>query len=144
MCYHVFLSLYLALSTRSNFYALLENRLVQTLKSYNARTIQGPYGYHSSGTSASHVGRIDFDGSGGCVFDDLVYTEVKKGIRRKSTSCKYTVNPNGLGSITAEFTGSSPDETETFPLEFVIVHGGEKMITIRMDEFITGGELSRQ
>jgi len=119
--------------------------LPQKLKIYNKRTIQGPYGYHSSGISASHIGRVDFDGVGGCKFDDIVYTELQQGIRRKSTSCTYVVYPNGLGNLLAEFSSDDGSEAiDTLPLEFVIVKGGEKILTTRADEYITGGELSRQ
>jgi hypothetical protein len=71
------------------------------------------------------VGLFTFDGNGGCsVVDQLNVASIglvpPSGFRT-STSCQYTVNPDGTGTLVASFGGNPGDIDGPGSLTFAIV-----------------------
>jgi hypothetical protein len=94
-------------------------------------------------TPAAAVGIMDFDGNGGCEIVDQINIggqAISPAGFRTSTTCSYAVNPDGTGTIIAEFTGD-PGPT---PLSFVIVDDKNELRFIRTDVGVAEGVAKRQ
>src|SRR5687767_4522266 len=98
---------------------------------FSDRTIRGVYGFSGAGTlaggaiQAAVAGLNSFDGDGGC------------GVRARlnaggavhsvsSTSCSYSVNPDGTGSARITLTGT-PFPLPEFRSDFVIVDNADEI-----------------
>lgn len=116
---------------------------------YTNKRIHGNWGFSASGTivppalpaatPAAAVGIITFDGEGGCSISDTINIGGTSA-SRTSTTCTYSVNPDGSGSLSALFPGD-PGPT---PLSFVIVDNAKEIRFIRTDLGVASGVASRQ
>jgi hypothetical protein len=93
------------------------------------------------------VGLYTFDGAGGCtVVDQLNIASLglvpPTGFRR-STSCQYTVNEDGTGTLEASFGGDVGDINGPGSLTFAIVDKGEIRF-IRADPGAVGTGVARK
>ena len=98
-------------------------------------SIKGSWGYNSSfglllpptvpePLPFAGMGRMHFDGRGGCEVSALGNLNGQT-IPSTSSSCTYTVNPDGTGSSEAVFPGTPI--SGPIPVAFVIVDGGREM-----------------
>jgi hypothetical protein len=117
------------------------------------RTVRGDWGFSARGTivdpetfaqvPAAAVGIFTFDGAGGCTITDQINIggqAIPPSGFRTSTACSYNVNPDGTGTLVAEFTGD-PGPT---PLSFVIVDNKKELQFIRTDAGVAQGVARRQ
>jgi hypothetical protein len=114
---------------------------------FSNQTLRGAWGFSSSATvlppaaasatPAVVVGLMTFNGNGGC---SIIETFNAGGFSssQASTSCSYTVNPDGTGTLLAQ-SPSGPT-----PLSFVIVDGNQELRFIRTDVAVASGVARRQ
>ncbi len=92
-------------------------------------------------TPAAAVGILNFDGVGGCSITDTVNIGGTVIGPRTSTTCTYSVNPDGTGTFSVAFPGD-PGPT---PISFVIVNKAKEIRTIRTDNVaVAAGVAKRQ
>jgi hypothetical protein len=113
------------------------------------RSLAGRWGFAAAGTvsppavpsaaPAAASGTMVFDGAHGCRIADTIDVG-GTATSRISTSCRYTVDADGRGSLVAEF----PDEPAPVPLSFVVVRDGSELLFIRTDAVVAKGVAERQ
>lgn len=118
-------------------------------KVFDAASVEGDWGFSASGTilppalpaatPAVAVGTLSFDGIGSCTLSDTINIGGVSA-SRTSTSCSYTVNPDGTGTITVLLPGD-PGPT---PLSFVLVDKARELRFIRTDLGVASGVAKRQ
>jgi hypothetical protein len=101
--------------------------------SFSNHSLQGAYGFISSGTLFGDpgiaVGRTTFGGQGICTFVIRVNIAATRGTEPiDATSCTYGVQPDGTGTLTVVIPGLG-----TFTIAFVIVDNGQELHTISLD-----------
>lgn len=116
---------------------------------FTNKSIQGDWGFSAAGTivppalpvaaPAAAVGIMTFDGMGGCSISDTINIGGTSASRTSST-CTYSVNADGSGSLSALFPGD-PGPT---PLSFVIVDNRTEIRFIRTDLGVASGVARRQ
>jgi hypothetical protein len=116
---------------------------------FTNKSIRGTWGFSAAGTivppavpaatPAVAVGVMSFDGKGGCSISDTINIGGTSA-SRTSTTCSYAVNPDGTGSLSAQFPGD-PGPT---PLSFVIVNNKDEIRFIRTDLGVASGVAKRQ
>lgn len=116
---------------------------------FTNQRIRGNWGFSAAGTilppalpattPAAAVGIMTFDGTGGCSITDTINIGGMSA-SRTSTTCTYSVYPDGSGSLSALFPGD-PGPT---PLSFVIVGNAKEIRFIRTDLGVASGVASRQ
>lgn len=117
---------------------------------FNENSIRGTWGFSAQGTvlapdppgpfPAAAVGIMEFSSNGDCSITDVVNFGGAATPVRTSTECTFTVNPDGMGTILAEFPGD-PGPT---PLSFVIVDNKRELQFIRTDAGVARGVAKRQ
>jgi len=122
---------------------------------FSTRSIKGYYGYNSSysvlvATGANQpvvpalpfagMGRIFFDGQGGCTVSSIGNLN-GQSIPATSSSCVYTVNPDGTGTSDATFPGTPI--ADPIPIAFVITDGGDEL-RVLLTKFIVGTFTARR
>ncbi len=117
---------------------------------FTDKTIQGKWGFSASGTivppalpgptSVVAVGIMAFDGGGLCVITDTINIGGQSIFSRTSESCAYQVNPDGNGTLSAQFAG----DPGPVPLSFTLVNNANKFRFIRTDLGIASGVAERQ
>jgi hypothetical protein len=105
-------------------------------RSFSARSIKGSYGFSTNGFGmvlppsvpapipAADLGRIVFDGDGGCSIS-LTANFNGQMTTAQSATCTYTVNADGTGTNSATFPGTPL--VGPIPLVFVIVDDGREI-----------------
>jgi hypothetical protein len=118
---------------------------------FSNRTIKGHYGFNSSlawllppaapqAVPAAGMGRIVFDGEGQCEVTSVANFNGNVA-QLASSSCSYSVDPNGMGSAEAVFPGGSvPGPVD---VSFVIVDRGWE-IRFLNTKFILGTFTARR
>lgn len=122
---------------------------------FSHRTLKGYYGYNSSysvlvatGPNQAVVpalpfagmGRIFFDGQGGCQVSSIGNVN-GQSIPSTSSSCVYDVNPDGTGTSEAVFPGTPI--ADAIPIAFVITDGGDEFRAL-VTKFIVGTFTARR
>jgi hypothetical protein len=113
-------------------------------KGFSNASVQGHWGFGSSlgelvsgppqPLPTAAVGRIFFDGAGGCQVQSITNTNGVT-VRLDSSQCTYHVDPDGFGTSEATFPGSPfPDPV---PVAFVITDHGRE-IRFVVTKFIVG------
>jgi hypothetical protein len=102
---------------------------------FSIRTIKGAYGFNSSlgwllppaapqAVPAAGMGRVTFDGEGHCQVTSVANFDGNIA-HLSSSSCSYSVDPNGMGSAEAIFPGApAPGPLD---VSFVIVEHGREI-----------------
>jgi hypothetical protein len=119
---------------------------------YNDRSIKGTWGFSGSfgvfippGTDQQlpmvGMGRAVFDGHGGCQVTSIVNLNGQT-VTSQSSSCKYRVGPDGIGTSEAVFPNAPV--TDPFPISFVIVDGGRELRAINTRFIVSGLVFKRQ
>ena len=90
-------------------------------ESFSEKSLKGAYGLSAfgsiGGAPASAIGRIVFDGDGGCSETAILNVGgVATPLATVPGGCTYTVNPDGTGTIDADFGPGG-----AFSANFVIV-----------------------
>jgi hypothetical protein len=113
-------------------------------KGFSNASVQGQWGFGTSlgelvsgppqPLPTAAVGRIFFDGAGGCQVQSITNTN---GVttRLDSSLCTYHVGPDGFGTSEATFPGSP--FTDPVPVAFVIIDHGRE-IRFVVTKFIVG------
>jgi hypothetical protein len=122
---------------------------------FNNRTIKGFYGFNSSygllvATGPNQpvvpplpfvgMGRIFFDGEGGCKVSSIGNLN-GQSIPTTSSSCVYNVTPDGFGTAEAVFPGTPI--ADPIPIAFVITEGGNEFRAMQT-KFIVGTFTARR
>ena len=122
---------------------------------FSNRSLKGYYGYNSSygllvatapgqpvvpALPFAGMGRIYFDGQGGCKVSAIGNVN-GQSIPSTSSSCAYTVNPDGTGTSEATFPGAPI--ADPIPLAFVITDGGDEFRAL-LTKFIVGTFTARR
>jgi hypothetical protein len=122
---------------------------------FSTRTLKGYYGFNSSfsmfvatgpnqplvpALPFASMGRIFFDGEGGCKVSSIGNVN-GQSIPSTSSSCSYTVNPDGTGTSVAVFPGTPI--ADPIPLAFVITDGGDEFRAL-VTQFIVGTVTARR
>jgi hypothetical protein len=113
---------------------------------YTNRSIQGIWGFSSQlamflppgggpPVPTAGVGRISFDGKGGCSVTSVVNVNGQT-VTSQSSSCSYSVSPDGMGTSQAVFPGTPI--SDPVPISFVIVDQGRELLAINT-RFLVGG-----
>jgi hypothetical protein len=116
---------------------------IQATSSFSVRTLKRTYGLSGSGTllggtvQAAIVGVNSFNRAGGCAISAQInafgtVTPVS------STSCSYTVNPDGTGVLRVTF--DTPPYTGPFRSDFVIVDNAKEIRFMLSDQ--SGGTVA--
>ena len=103
---------------------------------FNNRTIKGDWGFVTSvgrlpppvaphAVDTAGVGRIHFDGEGGCAVSTVTNVDGRSAAFHSST-CHYSVNADGTGTSEAVFPDSPI--AEPIPVAFVIVQRGKEIM----------------
>jgi hypothetical protein len=120
--------------------------------SFSNRSIKGAWGF-SGGLAYGvppgfpqalpfvGVGRLVFDGVGGCSVENVVNVNGQSS-RFRSSSCHYTVSPDGMGTAEADF----PDAPVpgSVPVAFVISDHGREIRLIDTNFLIASLTATRQ
>lgn len=122
---------------------------------FSTRTLKGSYGFNSSfsmfvasgpnqplspALPFASMGRISFDGAGGCSVSSIGNVN-GQSIPSTSSSCSYTVNPDGTGTSDAVFPGTPI--ADPIPIAFVITDGGDEFHAV-VTKFIVGTFTARR
>jgi len=122
---------------------------------FSARSIKGYYGYNSSysvlvatgpnqpvvpALPFAGMGRIYFDGQGGCTVSSIGNLN-GQSVPATSSGCVYTVNADGTGTSEATFPGTPI--ADPIPIAFVITDGGDEL-RVLMTKFIVGTFTARR
>ena len=122
---------------------------------FNNRSLKGYYGFNSSfsmfvasgpnqpivpALPFASMGRIFFDGQGGCQVSSIGNVN-GQSIPSTSSSCVYTVNPDGTGTSDAVFPGTPV--ADPIPIAFVITDGGDEFRAV-VTKFIVGTFTARR
>jgi hypothetical protein len=122
---------------------------------FSVRSIKGYYGYNSSysvlvatgpnqpvvpALPFAGMGRIYFDGQGGCTVSSIGNLN-GQSVPATSSSCVYTVNPDGTGTSDATFPGTPI--ADPIPIAFVITDGGDEL-RVLLTKFIVGTFTARR
>jgi hypothetical protein len=102
---------------------------------YSNQSIKGHWGYNTSfgmlmppivpqPQATAAMGRISFDGGGGCDVKAVVNIE-GQSMTMQSASCSYHVDPDGTGIAQALFPGAPI--ADAVPVAFVIVDAGQEL-----------------
>ncbi|WP_163992348.1 hypothetical protein [Pyxidicoccus caerfyrddinensis] len=113
---------------------------------YNNRSLQGVWGFSSSfgmflppgggpPVPSVGVGKVSFDGRGGCSVTTVVNINGQT-MTNQSSSCSYSVGPDGIGTSQAVFPGSPI--SDPVPVTFIIVDQGRELMAINT-RFLVGG-----
>ena len=135
-------------------------RRAQATPGFTNASIEGSWGFHAFGNNVGTgipivaVGRIIYDGKGGCEVRDTVNFDATGsplvpgplGISRVSSECDYHTEPDGSGAVHIQFFG--PDAhgaIDEVHLAFMIEDKGDFMRLVRTDQVaIAQGTSSRQ
>ena len=104
-------------------------------RGFSNRTIKGVWGFNTSfgmlvlpapaqPVPTTGMGRIHFDGDGNCQVSTVANIN-GDSLRLESSSCTYTVNPDGTGTSEAFFPGAPVPGA--LPVAFVIVDRGQEL-----------------
>ena len=122
---------------------------------FSNRSLKGYYGFNSSfsmfvatapnqplvpALPFASMGRIFFDGEGGCTVSSIGNVN-GQSIPSTSSSCTYSVNPDGTGTSAAVFPGTPI--ADPIPLAFVITDGGDEFRAV-LTQFIVGTFTARR
>jgi hypothetical protein len=118
---------------------------------YSNRSLQGVWGFSASlgmflppggGPPVPSVGmgKISFDGRGGCSVTTVVNLNGQTSTFQ-SSSCSYSVGPDGMGTSQAVFPGSPI--SDPVPISFVIVDQGRELMAINT-RFLVGSTTFRR
>jgi hypothetical protein len=132
---------------------------------FSDATIRGSWGFHAFGNNTNSnqvapgasivaVGRIIYDGRGGCEVRDTINLDTTGtgirvpdiGISRVSSGCDYHTNPDGSGAVHIIFDGpGAHGAIDDVHLAFMIEDNGDAMRLIRTDQVaIAQGTSTRQ
>jgi hypothetical protein len=119
---------------------------------FDNRTVKGFWGFNSpvgyvvppatpQPVPFVGLGRIFFDGEGGCAVQNVVNFSGQIS-RFKSATCHYSVTPDGFGTAEADF----PDAPVPgpVPLAFIIVDHGRELRAIDTNFIVTSFSALRQ
>jgi hypothetical protein len=124
-------------------------------RGFDKRSIKGAYGYNSSlgwlvATGPNQpvvpplpfagMGRIVFDGQGGCTVTAIGNVN-GQSVPSTASSCSYDVNPDGTGSAVAVFPGAPI--ADPIPIAFVITDQGQELRALNT-QFIVGTFTARR
>lgn len=114
---------------------------------FSNRSMAGSWGFSSSATvvppatpaqtPAAAVGIMTFDGQGGCSISETFNAGGFSG-SQTSTSCRYSVNPDGSGTLSAQAPGGP------VAVSFVLVADKSEFRLIRTDLIVASGVARRQ
>jgi hypothetical protein len=114
---------------------------------YSNRSMAGTWGFSSiatvvppavpAQTPAAAVGIMSFDGRGGCTISETFNAGGFSG-SQTSTSCSYSVNPDGSGTLSAQTPGGPA------AVSFVLVDDQKEFRLIRTDLIVASGVARRQ
>jgi len=122
---------------------------------FSVRSLKGYYGFNSSYSAFvatgpnqplpaplpfASMGRIYYDGEGGCQVTSIGNVN-GQSIPSTSSSCTYTVNPDGTGTSEAVFPGTPI--ADPIPLAFVLTDGGNELRAL-VTKFIVGTFTARR
>lgn len=108
--------------------------------SYGALVASGPNQPVVPALPFASMGRIFFDGEGGCIVSSIGNVN-GQSIPSTSTSCVYNVNPDGTGTSEAVFPGTPI--ADPVPIAFVITDGGNEFRAV-VTKFIVGTFTARR
>jgi hypothetical protein len=112
---------------------------------FGDRSVKGAWGFVSTVATlmppaAPHpalttgLGRISFDGAGGCSVSSTVNVEGNT-VALHSSTCRYRVDPDGTGTVEAVFPEAPV--AEPIPAAFVVVQRGQELL-FHTTRFIVG------
>jgi len=122
---------------------------------FSNRSVKGFYGFNSSfgllvangpnqpvvpALPFTGMGRIFFDGEGGCQVSSIGNVN-GQAIPSTSSSCVYSINPDGTGTSEAVFPGTPI--ADPIPIAFVITDGGAEFRAV-LTKFIVGTFTARR
>jgi hypothetical protein len=122
---------------------------------FSDRSLKGYYGFNSSfsmfvasgpnqplvpALPFASMGRIFFDGEGGCKVSSIGNVN-GQSTPSTSSSCRYNVNPDGTGTSEAVFPGTPI--ADPIPIAFVITDGGDEFRAV-VTRFIVGTFTARR
>jgi hypothetical protein len=122
---------------------------------FSNRSLKGAYGFNSSfamlvatgpnqpvvpALPFASMGRITYDGEGGCVVSSIGNVN-GQSIPSTSSSCVYNVKPDGTGTSEAVFPGTPI--ADPIPIAFVITDGGDEFRAV-VTKFIVGTFTARR
>jgi hypothetical protein len=122
-------------------------------RGFSTRSIKVSYGFSTNGfgmllaptapqpVPAATLGRIVFDGSGGCSI--TVWANLGgQTTQAQSGTCSYTVNADGTGTNEATFPGSPI--VDPIPIVFVIVDDGREIRLLNTGSIVSTITAKRQ
>jgi hypothetical protein len=124
-------------------------------RGFDKRSIKGAYGYNSSlgwlvATGPNQpvsppvpfagMGRIVFDGQGGCEVTSIGNLN-GQSVPSTASSCRYDVNPDGTGTAEAVFPGAPI--ADPIPIAFVITDQAQELRALNT-RFIVGTFTARR
>ncbi len=129
---------------------------------YNDASIKGTWGFHAFGNNTGRgvaivaVGKIDYDGQGGCVVSDTINFDAEgppvspfvpppTGVSRISSECDYHTEPDGSGAVHILFSGpNAHGANDEVHLAFIIEDNANSMRLVRTDQVAIAQGTSRR
>jgi hypothetical protein len=119
---------------------------------FNNKSIEGSYGFNTGlgylmppaapePTPTVAIGHLVFDGDGGCQLKNVINIAGGPAIEARSTSCSYSVQPDGTGTAEAVIPGTPI--VDPIPVAFVIVDRGREIRFINT-RFVVGSFTARR
>jgi hypothetical protein len=88
--------------------SIVRSTLADEEREFTNQSLRGAYGFVASGfvseatTPAVRAGIFTFDGAGGCSVVSVANVGTAGSASQNSTTCTYSVNPDGTGTLTAD------------------------------------------
>lgn len=121
--------------------SIVRSALAQEERKFTDRSLRGAYGLIANGfsdgatTPGVRAGIFTFDGKGGCSIVSVVNAGTAGSVSQNSTTCTYTVNPDGTGTLTADIP---------YNAFFVITNHGRELQVIRTEAGIVASGVAKR
>lgn len=124
--------------------SIVRSALAGEKSEFTDQSLRGNYGFVANGfvqgatVSVVRAGIITFDGAGGCSIVSVVNVGTVGSSSQNSTTCTYSVNPDGTGTLAANLP------VNTFNVFFVIDNHGSELQMMRTETGVIASGVAKK